>query len=157
MWRKKKFIIGMILAVVVLAGSIGGVALAQAEDEDTTPPEPHCGALLEKVCDIYNANPDRPGDIDCDLLTAAFAQAREELRPECPAPGTLPEGGKIDREAMEEHLQTLYDEGKITQEQYENMKARLEAMPDDMPMFGFRGHIGFRGFGGPCGPCPPEE
>ena len=157
MWRKKKFIIGVIIAVVVLAGSLGGVALAQSGDEDTTNPEARCGALLGKVCEIYNANPDRPGDIDCDLLEAAFTQAHEELRPECPAPGTMPERGKMDLEAMQERLQTLYDEGKITQEQFENMKARLEAMPDDMPAFGFRGHGGFPGFGGFGGPCAPAE
>jgi len=151
MRRSKKFIVGVVLAVVVLAGSIGGVALAQAENGDTINPEARCSALLEKVCEIYNANPDRPGDIDCDLLEAAFAQAHEELCPEWLTSGTMLKRGEMDLEAMQERLQALYDEGKITQEQFENKKAWLEAMPDDLPGFGFRSHGGFRG------PCAPAE
>ena len=58
MRRSKKFILIALLTIVVLAGSIGGVALAQAGNEEDSPPNPPHGAFLEKVCEIYNtANP----------------------------------------------------------------------------------------------------
>ena len=111
-------------------------------------------SFWEKVCEIYNtANPDAP--IDCDELKAAFEAAREEMRPE-----GFPNRGEIDPEAMkaamQERLEALLADGKINDEQYAEMKERLESMPDDMPRFGFRGHGGFRGFGRPCTPPPAE-
>ena len=148
MWRSKKFIVIGVLAIVVLAGSIGGVALANAE------PEARHGVLLDEVCAIYNANPDRPGDIDCDVLKDAFAEARSSQM----CHEGMPNRGEMDPEAMQEtmleRLEALHDQGKITDDQYENMKTRMESMPDDMPRFGFRGH-GFPRFFGP--PCEPAE
>ena len=154
MWRSKKFIVIALLAVVVLVGSIGGIVFAQTENGDDSQPEARYGALLEKVCEIYNVNPDRPSDIDCDVLKDAFAEAGSQMCPE-----GMPNGGEMDPEAMQEtmleRLEALHYQDKITDDQYENMKARIESMPDDAPIrFGFRGH-GFPRFFGP--PCEPAE
>jgi hypothetical protein len=167
MRRSRKIILISLLAVVVLAGSIGGIALAQT-DEDDSPSEARCGAFLEKVCDYYNgiANQDPDDDVEpinCDTLKEAFAEAGNQLRDE----------------ARERFHQRLLDEG-ITQEQIEQFKEWMEARPDfqseefkawleakpDVPFpFGpkNRGGLkpfggpggGFRGFGGPC--LPPTE
>ena len=157
MRRSRKFILIAVLAIVVLGGSLGGVALAQT-DEDTTPKFQR-GAFLEKVCEIYNANTDP--DIDYEALQAAFDEARSQMHPE-----GMPERPKMDpeamKEAMQERLENLYNQGKLSDEQYAEMKERLESMPDDAP-FGPRGHFGgfdgsgepggwFRGFGEPCAP-----
>ena len=75
MWRSKKFIIIALLAIVVLAGSIGGIALANTGGGQ---PEVRCGAFLDEVCRIYNENTDP--DINCEALQDAFAQARSEMR-----------------------------------------------------------------------------
>ena len=145
MWRSKKYIVIAVLAAVVLAGSIGGVVLAEG-DEDIDPREAHFDTMLDKVCEIYNANTDT--DIDRDALKDAFIQARSEMLPE-----DMPKFRKMDPEAMQDHLQELFDQGKITQEQFDEKKAWLESMSDDSPFgFGFRGMGRPHGFPGPCAP-----
>jgi hypothetical protein len=169
MWRSKKFVIIALMVVIVVAGSIGGVALAQSDDEEVTPPKASGEALLEKVCEIYNdANPEAP--IDCEALQAAFDQAREQ----------------INTQAREQFRQRLIEEGKITQEQLDELDKWLEARPDfptdeykewmesrpDVPFAfgpgnngGFKafgdGHRGFGKFGGGFprfgGACTPDS
>ena len=140
MRRSKKLIIGVVLAAALLAGSIGGVALADVNGGGGDRAA-RCEEFLDKVCENYGEG------IDCDKLKAAFTDARSQMHPE-----GMPGCGEWDPEARLERLQNLYDEGKITQEQYDNMKTRMESMPDEMPGFGFRGHGGMRGFGGPTAP-----
>ena len=53
MWRRKKVIVGAILAAVLLFGSLGGVALA---DEDDSQPRAVLGALWDRVLEIYEEN-----------------------------------------------------------------------------------------------------
>jgi len=146
MRRSKKLILAGLLATVVLAGSIGGVALASEGDDDCSPAA-RFGNLIDRVCNIYDDNPETTGDINREALKSAFADARSEICAE-----GMPNSGEVDPEAIQNHLQTLYDEGKITEEQYLRMQERLESMPDNMPGFGFHGHGGFRNFGGPCAP-----
>ena len=133
MWRSKKFLLVTVLAVVVLAGSIGGVALAQSGD-DSQPLAQH-EAMLEKVCAIYEENTGIA--INSEELQKAFAQARSEMQDE----------------ALDSYLQSLVDEGKITQEQADQYKVWLESKPEvDVPLApGFPGHDMPRGFGGPGG------
>ena len=76
MRRSKKSVLIALLGIVVLAGSLGGVVLAQTDGEESQPGPRH-GAFLDKVCEIYNANTDP--DIDCEALNAAFTQARSEM------------------------------------------------------------------------------
>ena len=140
MWRSKKFVIAAVLAAVILVGSIGGVVLAQTDDSDDQPGAGY-EAMLERVCAIYQAN---TGDeIDPEALEAAFAQARDEMR----------------AEAQQNRLQNMVQQGRITQEQADEMQDWLRARPDVPFEFGFRARGGFpgmggmRGFGGPCAPA----
>jgi len=150
MRRSKKLVLIVLLGIVVLAGSLGSVAIAQTDGEESQP-RPRNGAFLEKVCDIYNENTDP--DINCEALKAAFAAAHEQMRSEF-----LQNRPEIDPEAMKaamlKRIESLHDEGKINDEQYAQKKEWIESMPDNAPIkFGFRGHGGFRGFhrfGGPC-------
>lgn len=133
MWRSKKFIIVAVLAAVVLAGSIGGVAFAQTSTDDSQPAAQH-EAMLDKVCVIYEQNTGTA--INSEELQKAFDQARSEMQDE----------------ALNNYLQSLVDEGKITQEQADQYKAWLESKPEvDVPLApGFPGHDMSRGFGGPA-------
>jgi hypothetical protein len=132
MWRSKKFIIIAVLAVVLLAGSIGGVALAQSGDENNSQPPAQNQTLLDKVCAIYEQNTGVA--IDSGELQKAFDQARSEMRDE----------------ALNNYLQKLVSEGKMTQEQADQYKAWLKSKPDVPFAPGFFGHM-HRGFGGPGG------
>ena len=146
MWRSKKFIIFSVLAAVLLFGSIGGIALA-ADNGGDNQPKARCGALLDRVCEIYNANPDRPSDIDCNTLKAAFAEVRDEIRPE--ALQNRREMGPVD---PQDRLQNLISEGKITQEQVDALQEWRDARPDVPEGFGFKGHSRFRGMDVTCAP-----
>ena len=166
MWRSKKLITAAVLVAVLLVGGIGGIAFAQTGSGDDGQPKDRCGALLDKVCEIYNANPDRPGDIDCALLKAAFAQAASEMRPKVMqnrpkmGPEAMQDRPKMDPEAMQDRLQNLVNEGKITQEQAKALQEWWEARPDLPLGFGPRGHGGFPrmgGFPGGAGPCIPPD
>lgn len=141
MWRSKKFIVIAVLSAVVLVGSIGGVVLAQTENEDSNLGNQRT-ALLERVSAIYQ---EKTGNaIDPQVLEDSFTQAQSELRDE----------------ALDNYLQKLVDEGKITQDEADQYKTWRQARPDVSIGFGFRGHGGFRGMGGPGffgGPCAPAE
>ena len=132
MWRGKKLILVAVLASAVLVGSIGGVVAAQTGNGDDNQPQAQQEALLEKVCAIYEQN--TGVTIDAEELQKALDQARDEMQ----------------SEALDEHLQNLVDEGKITQEQADQYKAWLEAKPD-VPILapGLGGPNMQRGFGGP--------
>ena len=181
MKKRNKIIIIALMAIVALAGTIGGVALAEDEEESTTTtPETARFAFLERVCEIYQ---EKTGvAIDAATLKDALCQAGEE--------------GK--EQAHNEWRQRLIDEGILTEEQLnaweewlearpdfptedfknwmesrpafptEEFKSWMEARPDDLPQgFGFGQHQGKRfafGFGyhlgkefgkGFGGWCPP--
>jgi len=146
MWRSKKFVVFALLAAVLLVGSISGVAFAQTENGDDSQPKARYGALLDKVCEIYEQK--TGAVIDQEVLKGAFAQARSEMRPEI-----LQNRREMGPEAMQNRLQNLVDEGKITQEQIDALKEWREAPPDLPDGFGFKGRGGFRGMGGPCAPA----
>jgi putative ABC transport system permease protein len=109
MWRSKKFIIIAVLAAVVLVGSIGGVALAQTGDENNNS-QAQQGALLDKVCAIYEENTGTA--IDAQALQEAFAQAQSEMQDE----------------AMDNYLQKLVEEGKITQEKADQVTEEITSL-----------------------------
>jgi len=112
MRKSKKFILVVVLAAVVLVGSIGGVALANTENGDDSQPE----TLLDRVADILQ---DEGISITSEQIEDAFAQARSEMRDE----------------VLDSYLQKLVDEERITQEQASEYRAWLEAKPD-MPLPG---------------------
>lgn len=115
MRKSKKFIILAVLLVAVIAGTIGGVALAQPPDgEDGGDYGPNHAAMLEKVAEIYETNTGTP--LDVNALQEAFTAAREEIA----------------TQQREEREQRLIEEGIITQEQLDEFKAWLDARPDEM-------------------------
>jgi hypothetical protein len=141
MWRSKKFIIITAIVVLALAGTIGGVALAQGNGDDNQPgAQP--AALLERVCEVYQENTGT--SINADDLQAAFTQAQSEIR----------------EEALQNYLQGLVDEDKITQEQADELLDWWQSRPEDLPFALGPGSPGMggmhRGFGGCFGPPPAE-
>ena len=101
MWRSKKFIVAVLIAVV-LVGSTAGVVIAQTENGDNSQPK----TLLARVAEILG--------IDQQNLEDAFAQARSEMQDE----------------ALDSYLQNLVNEGKITQEEADQYKVWLQARPN---------------------------
>jgi hypothetical protein len=145
MWRSKKFIIITAIVVVALAGTIGGVALAQGNGDENPQPGAGQAVLLEKVCEIYQANTGTT--INADDLQAAFTQAQSEMR----------------QEALQNYLQSLVDSNKITQEQADAFLKWWQERPDVPAVAGFGGKGMFRGFCGPgrfggwFGPTQPTQ
>ncbi len=144
MWRSKKFIIIAVLAVLVLGATLGGVAIAQADDENNdTTQTANVSSFLEKVAEIYQNNTGVA--IDPQQLQQAINEAGQAMRDQ----------------ALENYLQKLVTEGKITQEQADQFKAWLasrpsldefktwlESRPDIPGIFGEGNGIGIGPFGG---------
>ncbi len=147
MWRNKRFIIFTVLAAVLLAGSIGGIALA-ADNGNNSQPEAQPEVMLDRICEIYQQ---KTGEaIDKEALKDAFTQATSEMRAKA-----LENRPEMSLEVIQSRLQKLVDEGKITQEQADAMLKRWESRPDIPPGFGFKDRGGFRGTGAPW--CAPAE
>ncbi len=125
MWRRRKFIVVALLATVVLAGSIGGVALAQTEEGDDSQPK----TLFERVTDILVGE---GVNITSEQLKDAFTQAQSDLR----------------SDALRSRLQALVGEGKITQPEADEYLEWWQAKPDVPAGFSFKGRGGFRGMHG---------
>jgi len=146
MRRRKKFIIITVTVAAVVAGCLAGVVFANPENGDNNQPESKCGALLDRVCEIYQENTGVA--IDPQQLKDAFVQAQDEM----------------ELNALESRLQSLVDQDRITQEEADQYLEWWESKPDVPFNFGFRG---FRscprlgGWGGPMPqwgpPTPPEE
>ena len=111
MWRSKKFLLIGLISVVVLAGTLGGFALASADDEDSNQPQIEKVNIIDKVAEIYEKNTGTA--IDSQELQKAFEEARDVVM----------------TDALDQYLQSLVDEGKITQEQLDQFKAWLDARP----------------------------
>jgi len=112
MWRSKKFIIIAVLTVLVLGAVLGGVAVAQADDEDTgTSQTANVSTFLDKVAEIYQQN--TGVTIDASELQNAITEASQQIKDE----------------ALDNYLQKLVEEEKITQEQADQFKAWLDARP----------------------------
>ena len=111
MWRSKKFIIIAVMTVVVLGATLGGVAIASADDENGSQTTNPFTTLLEKVAAIYQQNTSTA--IDPQELQKAFTEAQKEIRDE----------------ALDKYLQGLVDDKKITQEQAKQYKDWLESKP----------------------------
>lgn len=116
MWRRKKIIIIGLLVIVLLVGSISGVALAQTGSGSDTQSK----TLLARVAEILG--------IDQQRVEDAFTQARSEMR----------------NEALDNYLNNLVTEGKITQEQSDQYKTWQQARPD-VPLPGPFGRFGDEG------------
>ena len=152
MWKSKKFFLIMALVIVALVGGTTGAVMAatgdgaeiQAETEGETQRE----ALLDRICEIYEENTGVA--IDPDQLQGAFNQARDEMR----------------EQALENRLQALVDEGKITQDEADQLLEWWQSKPDVELQGLMGGHFGGRMMGGggfhhwgapPCGPDTSGE
>ena len=136
MWRRKKFIVAVVLATVVLVGGVGGVVLAQDRNEGKNQPQAQRAALLNRVCAIYEENTGTT--IDPQELKDAFAQAQSEMR----------------TEALQNRLQNLVAQEKISQEGADQYLEWWQSKPDVPVKFGFKGHDRL---GGCRLPCVPRE
>ncbi len=132
MWRSKKFIIIAVLVAVAVAGSIGGIALAQTENGDDSQPK----TIFDRATAILV---DEGVSITSEQLKDAFTQAQRDMH----------------TEAMETRLESLVDEGKITQGEADQYLEWWQAKPDVSIRFGLGGHGFFRGMGGMRGSGHP--
>ena len=160
MKRHKKILLAVLLAAVLLAGSIGGVVLASDEgDEESTVPE--FGNFINRVLEIYQEKTNTV--IDKEALQESFKQAREEMQAEqtrlrfnhrlfnC---DELTEEQRADIEAWldempefptEEFKEWLESKPEILTDEF---KEWLESRPEDIPFeFGLHGRLGPRIFG----------
>lgn len=108
MKKRKKVLLITLATVLVLTVTAGAVGIAMANDDGTQTVKEN---LFEKVAQIYQTN---TGDtINAVELEKAFTQARTELGAEFK--------NRIQQRAV--------DEGKITQEQLDELKEWLERKP----------------------------
>src|SRR3972149_1549619 len=105
MRKSRKIILIAVSTVIVLAGILGGFAVAQADDTDTSQAQ----TLLDKVAAIYQQN--TGVTIDAAELQKAFDLARDELN-----------DAAIDR-----YLDKLVEAEKITEQQAADLKAWLDS------------------------------
>ena len=137
MWKSKKVVLMTLLVIAVLAGSTAGIAFAQDETGEENQCEARYGEMMDRVCEIYETN--TGVSLDAEQLKEAFAQARRAMF----------------MEAMESRLQSLVDEGTITQGEADEYLEWWQAKPDTL-MPGPRGRsLEFGGFGDHrmrCGP-----
>ena len=144
MRRSRKFILIGLMGVIVLAGSIGGAVYAQTGDENADQPQAKYQALLDKVATIYQQNTGTT--IDPQELDKAFTQARSEMQ----------------SAALDNYLQSLVDQGKLTQDQADQYQTWLQAKPDVPLPLGpragmHRGFGMFRGFGPKTAPSTTDN
>jgi len=109
MWRSKKVLIIALIATVVLAGSIGGMAIAQAAEGTATGNATQPKTMLSRVAEILG--------IDQTKLEAAFKQAQ----------------GEAETAALKNRLQALVNAGKITQAQADEYLKWSQSKPDMAP------------------------
>ena len=145
MWKSKKFVLIIILAIVAVVGGTTGLVMASTGDGGESQAETQHEALLDRICQIYEENTGVA--IDPDQLQSAFDQARDEMQDE----------------ALQSWLQKLVDEGKITQDEADQYLEWWQSKPDiELPGlmgngfgFGMMGGRGFHHWGAP--PCAPDD
>jgi len=118
MKKSKKITLIVLLAVVALMGTIGGVAMAQSGDEDVTATaETERFAYLERVAEIYQ---EKTGvALDVDALQDSLCQA----------------GGEKKEQIRNQFRQRLINEGVFTEEELSEMEDWWEAKPDNADKF----------------------
>lgn len=150
MWKRKWFI-PVVVAVLLIGGITGGVVAANNSSSNTTAGNQtqaidRYQALLDRVCAIYE---EKTGvAIDPEQLKEAVTQARSEMQDE----------------ALENWLQNLVDNGKITQGEADQLLEWWQSRPDiELPLprldrqgpgGGMMWGRGFQPWGGP--PCVPD-
>ena len=167
MWRSKKLIVGVVLAGVLLFGSLGGIALADDGDDGSTV---KFVEFIDKVVALYEQKSGGDTIDNPEALKEAVTEAKTQMREAAieKYPQRLTDEQK---EALKEWWDSrpgLTDEQKealkecrdsrpsLTDEQKESLKEWWDSRPEDLPMkFGGRIHRGF--FRGMCRPPAPAE
>ena len=112
MKRNKKFIIIAVTVATVLALTLSGVGFAEEENGSGSQPGARHEALLDRVCEIYEENTGVA--LDSEELQNAFVQAQTEMRDK----------------ALEARLESLLEQGKITEEEADQLREWWESRPD---------------------------
>ncbi len=137
MKRGKKIALIVLLVVIALVGTIGGVALAQSGDDENNQAETTYGQFMERVCAIYQ---EKTGvAIDPQTLRDSLTQAGDEKK----------------EQIRNQFRQRLIDEGVFTEEELTELEDWWGAKPDiatEFPRFQNRVmHRFSHGFGGGFG------
>ena len=129
MRKRKWFIPVVVVSVLLIGGIVGGVVVAGSDSSSNTEDQGQTTdryqALLDRACAIYE---EKTGvAIDSEQLKDALDQARSEMRDE----------------ALQNLLEKLVDEGKITQEEADQYLEWCQSRPDiELPRLGGHGHGG---------------
>jgi multidrug resistance efflux pump len=124
--RKREWFIPVVLSIVLIGGITGGVMVAADDgsgdiDQQNQLADRH-QELLARACAIYQENTGTA--IDSEQFKAALDQAQGELR----------------EEALESKLQTLVEDGKLTQEEADDYLEWWQSRPDiEVPLPGLGG------------------
>jgi uncharacterized membrane protein len=149
MKERKWFIPVVVVSVLLIGGIVGGVVVAADDSSSNTESQTsgRCQELLDRACAIYAE--ETGVTIDSDQMKNALKQALEEMRDE----------------ALENRLQDLVNEGKITEEEAAQLLEWWQSRPEvelPLPAFGGPGPGGgimqgkrFQQWG--CGPCPVPD
>jgi len=107
MSKKVKVLISAVVLALLLTVGVTATVMAEGEEETTLPSEENAKGLLERVADIL--------EIDQEDLIDAFKQAKQEMK----------------EEAFINRLNQAVAEGRITQEQADEIIEWWELRPDD--------------------------
>jgi len=129
---KKRWLLVPIVAAVIAFAVMGGVALAQGNDESAGSP---WSSFASRVASILG--------LDEATVQDAFDQARSEMQDE----------------ALQQRLDNMVERGLINPEQADEYYEWYQSRPEGMPFGGFGGRGFGRGgmwggmkWRGPCGP-----
>ena len=126
MSKRMKVLISVLVAVLLL--TVGGTAIAMAQEEEEPAPPVESNGLLARVAEIL--------DIPEEDLIDAFGQARQEMR----------------EEVFLNALDKAVEEGLITQEEAGEIREWWAQKPDVLDQGLFRHAFGFMG---PRADCMP--
>ncbi len=123
MWKKRKLILFVALAMAVIIGGVtAGVTFAQSGNETPTqtPAQTRLDTFLDKIAQIYKQN--TGVTLDVQQLKTAITQAQKEQQ----------------NEVLQNWLQNLVTQGRITQQQADQYLQWWQSRPDT-PLLGTRG------------------
>lgn len=147
MTKNKKIIAGVVLVVVLLAGGLfGGVVLAADNGEEGTTGVRD--AMWEKVGELYL---EKTGtSLDQEALSASFKEAMGDVRENARQKRADGDDETVrELPSMQDRLQKMVENGKITQEQADEYLQWWNARPEVDFGLPFRGHR--------CPGTPPSE
>ena len=128
MRKRKWFVSAIVLSVLLIGGTVGGLVAAAEDSAGNTEAESEMidryQALLDRACAIYE---EQTGvALDSEQMKDALKQARAEMQDE----------------ALRSRIQKLVEEGKLTQEEADHFLAWWQSRPDiKLPLPGLGGRV----------------